>query len=356
MYSRMVRLGLSRDARATTYLVGFVITAVATVLLTRGILAAAGYPQLGGSGLHVAHVLWGGLLMALSLMLVLSFVGPVVRPFAAFVGGVGFGLFIDEVGKFVTSTTDYFFKPALAIMYATVVLLVLLIHWVHGRRAVAPVEYLANALSEAAAGAGGMRRTRRRRAYASAYRATEIPGSDEAVALIRKLPEDRSQLGDPMTWIGDRFRQVGSKIVHNKIARRLTIGLLVLSCAGNLLTALIIIIVRVFAPAGLTSVDFNSVPTIGATISSLISAICIVLGLRLLRRDRRAAYAWFERAVLISLLVTDVFVVANDEFSALPSTAVDLFMLAVLGSARAALEREAEEMPEPVSIPETTAA
>lgn len=33
------------------------------------LLAVAGYPQVGGGGLHVAHVLWGGLLMGVGLVL-----------------------------------------------------------------------------------------------------------------------------------------------------------------------------------------------------------------------------------------------------------------------------------------------
>src|SRR5262245_14772163 len=97
-----VRHGLPRDLRAMTYLTSFVVTTVATVLITRAALALSGFPQLGGSGLHIAYVLWGGLVMAVGIVALLSFVGPVMRPIAAIVGGIGFGLFIDEIGKFVT--------------------------------------------------------------------------------------------------------------------------------------------------------------------------------------------------------------------------------------------------------------
>jgi hypothetical protein len=133
MAHRVLQRGLPRDLRATTYLVGFVVGAVATILIVRGALAAAGYPKIGGNGLHIAHVLWGGLLLALAIVLSMSFIGQVVRPFVAVLGGVGFGLFLDEVGKFVTSTNNYFFQPAVAIMYLTFVLFVLLIHLLHGR-------------------------------------------------------------------------------------------------------------------------------------------------------------------------------------------------------------------------------
>jgi hypothetical protein len=84
----------------------------------------------------------------------------------------------------------------------------------------------------------------------------------------------------------------------------------------------------------------NAVDDIGQIVTSVASAICVLLGLRLIRRDRGQAYAWFERAVLINLLLTQVFVLANDQFSALPAIALDLLMLGVLGAARGAIERD----------------
>lgn len=76
----LLRWALPGDPAATSYVAGFLVTGVATVLLTRGLLAATGYPQVGGGGLHVAHVRWGGLLMALGFLVLLSFAGPVARP------------------------------------------------------------------------------------------------------------------------------------------------------------------------------------------------------------------------------------------------------------------------------------
>jgi hypothetical protein len=75
------------------------------------------YPQVGGSKLHIAHVLWGGLLLLAALLTTLSFLSPAAKPLAATAGGVGFGLFIDEVGKFVTKDVNYFYRPAIAIIY-----------------------------------------------------------------------------------------------------------------------------------------------------------------------------------------------------------------------------------------------
>lgn len=94
----------------------FVVAGVTTILATRGFLSVADYPQLGSDTLHIAHVLWGGLIMVLAFLILLLAEKP-NKLLLALLGGIGFGLFIDEVGKFVTQDNDYFYKPSAAIMY-----------------------------------------------------------------------------------------------------------------------------------------------------------------------------------------------------------------------------------------------
>ena len=106
-----------RNARGLARFELFLGSSVATVLIVRGALAATGYPKVGSGGLHVAHVLYGGLLLAVAVVLLEIVPGSRMQTRAALVGGIGFGLFIDEVGKFLTKDVNYFFKPAVAIMY-----------------------------------------------------------------------------------------------------------------------------------------------------------------------------------------------------------------------------------------------
>ena len=122
------------------------VVAVATVLIIRIILEASGYPKLAGGGLHIAHVLYGGLMMFGALILVFAFLNMSVRWLAAFVGGVGFGFFIDEVGKFISNDVNYFFEPAVAVMYVVFMVLFLLAYAIRRAR-MRPHDSLANALS-----------------------------------------------------------------------------------------------------------------------------------------------------------------------------------------------------------------
>jgi hypothetical protein len=334
MPHRVLDRGLPRDVRATTYLVGFVVSTVATILIVRGALAATGYPKIGGNGLHIAHVLWGGLLLALAIVLSMSFVGQVVRPFVAILAGIGFGLFLDEVGKFVTSTNNYFFQPAVAIMYLTVVLFILLTHWLHGRTPAQPAEFLAAALAEAtAASGGGISDRRRERALRLIEFARELPAAAEAAALVRALPANPKQLADPLIALRRGVQRIGAPIVRNRILRWITVGILILTSVTTLISTGVVAILDLFDTGRLRD-NVPNFASIGGSISSILGAICVVRGLWLYRRNKRAAYGWFQRSILVDLLLTQVFVVAADQFSALPTIIIDLIMLGILGAAR----------------------
>lgn len=101
---------------------GLLLTFIAvfgvTVVVTRIYLELTGFPQVGNATFHIAHVLWGGLAMFIALMLLLVFVNRWALWLACVLGGIGIGLFIDEVGKFLTRTNDYFFPLAFPIIYS----------------------------------------------------------------------------------------------------------------------------------------------------------------------------------------------------------------------------------------------
>jgi hypothetical protein len=94
---------------ADNYLLVILLSFAASVSLTRLFLELTGYPQLGGGGLHIAHVLWGGLLLFIAALLPLLLANRWVYVVSALLTGSGVGLFIDEVGKFITQNNNYFY-------------------------------------------------------------------------------------------------------------------------------------------------------------------------------------------------------------------------------------------------------
>lgn len=100
----------------------FITATVVTVVSIRLFLELTGYPQIGGGGLHIAHMLWGGLLMLAVILYVLLSDAP-NKMYAAVSAGIGFGIFIDEVGKFVTANNNYFFQPTIFIIYITLLVI-----------------------------------------------------------------------------------------------------------------------------------------------------------------------------------------------------------------------------------------
>ena len=115
-----------RRQRGERYLLVMLLAFAASVGLTRFFLEMTGYPQLGGGGLHIAHVLWGGLILFAAAIAPLLWSNRWVYPVGALLAGIGVGLFIDEVGKFITQTNDYFFAAAAPIVYAFFLMTVLL--------------------------------------------------------------------------------------------------------------------------------------------------------------------------------------------------------------------------------------
>ena len=68
----------------------------------------------------------GGPLLFLASLLPLLFANRWAYSLGALSAGVGVGLFMDEVGKFITQTNDYFFPAVAPVIYAFFLLTVLL--------------------------------------------------------------------------------------------------------------------------------------------------------------------------------------------------------------------------------------
>jgi hypothetical protein len=126
-YLKKVRKPVRRFGAENNLLI-ILISFAATVILTRTYLSLANYPQLGEGPLHIAHVLWGGLFLFAGCLIPILFTNRWTFSISSLFAGIGVGLFIDEIGKFITLSNNYFYQPAAAIIYALFLLTVLL-YW-----------------------------------------------------------------------------------------------------------------------------------------------------------------------------------------------------------------------------------
>ena len=121
-----------------------------TVLAVRVYLELTGFPQIGDQTFHIAHLLWGGLALFGAVLLLLILANSWALWVGALLGGVGVGLFIDEIGKLITRSVDYFYPLALPLIYGLFLLCVWLYLRLRRRRQSGPRVALYHALEDAA--------------------------------------------------------------------------------------------------------------------------------------------------------------------------------------------------------------
>ncbi|MGC4894434.1 hypothetical protein [Micromonospora sp. DT31] len=316
-----------RAIEAASYLQAFVLSGVVTVLAVRAYLEATDYPQLGGGGLHIAHVLWGGLLLAVGLGIPLVFLGGGARTGGAVVGGIGFGLFIDEVGKFVTARTDYFYAPAAAIIYVVFALLVLLTQAVRertGRSRLTPAERTANALDAVLSGLPGGLTERRRFAV---LRLVQGTGPTTEAAMTQLLDAVPHREPPPVRFwqrAADRARRVAAWAVGRRWLVWLVVVYLVVT------PVLTVVAVLVDGVTGKLDQEREWGAVLGVSASALVTAVLGLWAAWLLRRNRVEAFRLFKLALLVDLLFGQVFNFTVNQFGAVSAVALDLMLLGVV--------------------------
>lgn len=329
----------------------FLVSAVASILTIRFFLRISGYPTLGGESLHIAHMLWGGLLMLVAMILLLSFLGRHASRAAALIGGIGFGTFIDEVGKFVTHDNDYFFQPAISVIYGIFILTFLSARALHGR-SYTRTEYLLNALHELEEVAlRDLDEYELRRALRYLERSDPdhplVPVITELLSHVELVPvPSPGPLSRLRGWLRDRYRSVTQR-------RAFAVGLVVFF-AGQFLLRLAHVVFLLLgwrfefgdlSGAGWWSRVAGVETSLGFVdwaqlCTSLLSGVFVGWGIALLTRSRLAAYGMFKRSLLVTIFLTQVLMFYEQELSALVGLAFNILVLLAL---QVMMQREQEE-------------
>lgn len=321
-----VWLGGARTVAGWSYLESFLASAVGAVLVIRTFLGLTGFPQLGGKGLHIAHMLWGGLFMLAAIVLLLTILGHRIKHGAAILGGIGFGTFIDELGKFVTSDNDYFFKPTIALIYVIFVLLFLLFRWVETWQELSPEALLANAAEVVVSGlSGGATRGEIRRGLAllehSKMSGPTVEGIRQALLNVQCVEEPPSLVAR----FEDLTRRVFARVAAWPRFPRALLFLFLVHATVFSIGAFALSFQ--IGPVALLRDADQSVSALGDLIASLVSSTCIVVGVFQWRGNRLSAYTWFKRGILVSILLVQIFLFYASQLAALAGLAVDLLLL-----------------------------
>lgn len=334
-----------RNVRARDQLEIFLVSAITSVLAIRFYLHVAGYPQISSGDFHIAHMLWGGFLMLAGLTVALSFMGARSLRVSAVLGGIGFGAFIDELGKFITKDNDYFFHPTIGLIYAIFIILYLLFNFVSRTEKLSSREYQLNALAQLEeAIIHDMDPYEKRRVNSLLAKAD--PDSPFTVLLRKFLDDVEIVPGDPPRRITKFIKHIGrqyKKFWHlrssNALVRTFFIAeaiLLILAVGGSVYSNFDQVRDVVVGHTTL----YSSQLLVGQLASSVIAAAYVIAGVLVLRQSRSYAFEQFRRATLLNLFLTQFFVFARIQFAAMPGF---LFNLVLLGLINYAMYQEKTE-------------
>lgn len=303
-----------QNARARESLELLLLSAIATVIGVRVFLEATNYPSISGNGLHIAHVLWGGLLMMGALMMVVARMGMRTQRIVCLVGGVGFGLFIDELGKFITQDNDYFYKPAMVLIYLTFVALFIIMQRIGQTHKLSQAEYLLNALSLTEGLAAG-KLERKDRDLALAY----LQRADSRNPLVPKLRQALTEAevsdDDTSSWLvgwNRKLKHAYRELMSSPNGPHL-LEVIFKTKAVALIAFAVLGLMN--SPAGK---DDGGVQLVAGVLGSLVSAGFVWAGLRRGRDDRLGRFQLFSISMFIDTFVTQPIAFYQHQLLAIP--------------------------------------
>jgi len=313
----------------------FFLSAILTILGIRIYLKLTGFPQIGSGPFHIAHLLFGGFFMLISILASITYLNNNLKSYWALLGGIGFGTFIDEIGKFITRDNNYFFQPTFAIIYVIFILLYLLYKSVEHYQKFSADEYLVNSIT-----------------ILQNLVLKNFDKEEKREAL------DYLSLSDQTNPLTKQLFQIFSKNptlpdeelnVYEKINKKLkSLYHFFLDKPWFLYAITIFFIVRsvIYLRNGIFLLQAINKNFLNGTLTAYLTphgilpmiqvfalglqAIFTIIGAILIWRFRKKAYIFFRDSVFVSVFILQIFNFNNNPEQALFSTAGDLLLLGIL--------------------------
>jgi hypothetical protein len=331
---------LYRNVHARDHLEVFLVSAVSSLLLLRFYLHLTGYPQVGNATLHIAHMLYGGLLMLAAITINLSFLGLRSQRISSVVGGAGFGIFIDELGKFITKNDNYFFRPTIGLIYAIFAILYLIFNFLSRNQRLSSEEYQLNALQQMEEAIRHDMSVQEKRTMKQLLAKADQndPITNEIKSMLLRIDTVKTKPSRLSLW-QDKVSKMYDRFWHQRRSNEVVAAIFIIE-------ALIFLGVVV----GNLTHSFDSIKDllhntdrystrllVGQLAASMVASIFAILGALKLASSRIEAYEYFRRALLVNVFLTEFFIFSRVQFQAIPGLVVNLVLLILL---RAALLQE----------------
>lgn len=322
-----------RNLEAGTLLEIFLVTAVCSVLGIRFFLALTGYPSFSPGNLHIAHVLLGGVLMMIALVINLSYINKSANYLVAVIGGLGFGAFIDELGKFITGDNNYFYQPTVALIYIVFILLYLGIRALIHKPEPTDQERLINVLELAKeAVLEDLDHLERRKGLALLKESSpDNPMTQALLDLFHSTDSVPMSRPGIYTRIKYRSRRYYRRLMKKRWFTKAVMAFFILQSIITLGFGFLLIYVRLYVEGDLNSIFTNlSFFDLASLATASLSSIMVIFAVIRMKKSRLEAYRIFKNAILVQIFIVQVIRFYQSEFSALLGLAGNIGILLVL--------------------------
>jgi hypothetical protein len=239
---------------------------------------------------------------------------------------------------------NYFFQPTIALIYIVFITMYLVFRSIAGR-AFGPDEAVMNALEALkSASIGKLDETRRREAIAL----LDVTDASGAIAahvdtLLRDVPALPPRHHGRVERTSARLRDWYRGLTERPGFARAVSVLLVFMAVASVV--------------GVVSVAYDHATIKGfsewaSVVSSSIGGALIVIGAVRLHHSRVEGYIWFERGLLVDILVTQVFVFDQEQLAGITTLVITIILWLMVRSAlRAERERNVLAADDALSAP-----